>query len=145
MTMPDENTEPLRILLVEDSIPSMNLTKGMLHDLGIRHISTAKNGVEALKLLGTLDGDDKFIDLVLCDWNMPEMSGVELLRQIRSSDPDLLFMMITGEADRASVAEAKALGVNGYIKKPFSPGELRKKLNVAARIISHRKLQSEAS
>ncbi len=140
MTTPEKNPDPLRVLLVEDSFQSMNLTKGMLHDLGITQIFTAKNGVEALNLLGTFDGED-FVDVVLCDWNMPEMNGMELLRQVRSCDPDLLFIMITGEADKASVVEAKAFGVNGYIKKPFSSDELRKKLAVAARIITHRALE----
>ena len=144
MTTPNENPDPLRILLVEDSAQSMNLTKGMLHDLDIRQIFTAKNGVEALTLLGSFDGED-LIDIVLCDWNMPEMNGMELLRQVRSADPDLLFIMITGEADRGSVVEAKTYGVNGYIKKPFSPDELRKKLDVASRIISHRALEPAAS
>jgi two-component system chemotaxis response regulator CheY len=141
MTTPDKNPDPLRVLLVEDSFQSMNLTKGMLHDLGITQIFTAKNGVEALNLLGTFDGED-FVDVVLCDWNMPEMTGIELLRQVRSCDPDLLFIMITGEADRSSIVEAKAFGVNGYIKKPFSSDELRKKLDVTARIINHRKLET---
>ena len=144
MTTPNENPDPLRILLVEDSAQSMNLIKGMLHDLGIRQIFTAKTGVEALNLLGTFDGEE-FVDVVLCDRNMPEMSGMELLRQIRSADPDLLFIMITGEADRASVVEAKAFSVNGYIKKPFSSAELQKKLDVVSRIIDHRNPQSAAS
>jgi len=144
MIMPNENSDPLHVLLVEDSAQSMILTKSMLHDLGIRQIFTAKNGVEALALLGTFNSED-FVDVVLCDWNMPEMSGMELLKKIRSADPDLLFIMITGEADRASVVEAKAFGVNGYIRKPFSPDELRKKLDVAARVIAHRKLESASS
>lgn len=142
MTTPDDNPDPLRILLVEDSFQSMNLTKGMLNDLGITQVFTAKNGAEGLDLLGTFDGED-FVDLVLCDWNMPVMSGVELLKQIRSCDPDMLFIMITGQADRSSISEAKTFGVNGYIKKPFSVDELRKKLDVAARIINHRKLESK--
>ncbi len=141
MTTPEMNSDPLRVLLVEDNYQSMTLTKGMLHDLGITQIFTAKNGVEALSLLGTFDGED-FVDVVLCDWNMPEMTGMELLQQIRSADPDLLFIMITGEADRTSVVEAKTYGVNGYIKKPFSADELRKKIDVTARIIKHRKPES---
>ncbi|NKB49013.1 MAG: response regulator [Alphaproteobacteria bacterium] len=143
MTTPNKNPEPLRVLLVDDSPQSLNLVKRMLHDLGSTQIFTAKNGAEALSLIGSFDGDD-FIDLVLCDWNMPVMSGMELLRQIRTCDPDLLFYMITGQADRSSIVEAKAHGINGYIKKPFSPDELRKKLIVASRVISHRKLEAAA-
>ena len=138
----DDNPNPLRILLVEDSFQSMNLTKGMLHDLGITQVYTAKNGAEGLDMLGTFDGED-FIDVVLCDWNMPEMNGIELLRQVRTCDPDLLFIMITGQADRASVTEAKDFGINGFLKKPFSTDDLRKKLNVASRIITHRQLEAK--
>lgn len=144
MTTNDKNADPLRILLVEDSIESMNLTKRMLIDLGITQIFTAKNGSEAFDLIGSLGGED-FIDLVLCDWHMPVMNGMELLRQIRTSYPDLLFVIITGQADHSSVAEAKAFGVSGFIKKPFSPVELGKKLDVASRIISHRKLDALVS
>jgi two-component system chemotaxis response regulator CheY len=141
--MPDKNPDPLRVLLVEDSFQSMNLAKSMLHDFGITQIYTAKNGAEALDLIGTFDGED-FVDLVLCDWNMPVMSGIELLQQIRSCDPDMLFIMVTGQADRSSIVEAKAYGISGYIKKPYSPDEMAKKLKVASRVVAHRKLESAA-
>lgn len=131
----------MRILLVEDNVQSMNLTKRMLHDLGITQVYTAKDGKEALDLLGTFDGEE-IVDLILCDWNMPVVSGIELLSQIRSCDSDILFIMITGQADRTSVIEAKTRGISGYIKKPFSADELRKKIDVAARVIAHRKLDS---
>ncbi len=137
--MSDKNQDPLRVLLVEDSFDSMNLTKAMLHDLGVTQIYTAKNGADGLDLLGTFDGED-FVDLVLCDWNMPVMNGIELLRQVRTVDPELLFIMITGRAGYSEVAEARAYNVSGYIKKPFSANELGKKLKVASRIIAHRKL-----
>ncbi|NNE83947.1 MAG: response regulator [Alphaproteobacteria bacterium] len=143
MTMHDKNSDPLRILLIDDSPQSLKLVKRMLHDQGITQVFTAKNGVEGLNLLGSFDGED-IVDLVLCDWNMPEMDGMELLRQIRSADPDLMFIMVTGNADYSSVAEAKAFGVNGFIKKPFSPDELNRKLKVASRVISHRKLEAAA-
>lgn len=137
----DKNPDPLRVLLVEDSFESLNLTKGMLLDFGITQVYTAKDGAEALDLIGMFDDEEDFIDLVLCDWNMPRMSGMELLKQIRSAGQEMLFIMLTGRADYTSVAEARAYGITGYIKKPFSSDQLRKKLNVASRVISHRKLE----
>ena len=128
----------LRVLLVEDSFESMNLTRNMLKDFGITQVFTAKNGFEALELIGTFDGED-FVDVVLCDWNMPRLTGMELLRQIRTCDADLLFLMITGLADYDSVAEAHSCGVTGYIKKPFSADQLKKKLSLVARILAHRR------
>jgi len=136
--------DPLRVLLIEDSFESMNLTKGMLHEMGVTQVYTAKNGAEGLDLLSAYDGED-FVDLILCDWNMPVMSGMDLLKQIRTADPDMLFIMITGNANYSSVAEARAYGVTGYIRKPFSSDELRKKLSVASRIVAHRKLEAMAS
>ena len=141
--MLDKNADPLRVLLVDDNVQALQLTKRMLHDLGITQVFTAKNGVEALSLLGSFDGES-LVDLVLCDWNMPEMSGMELLQQLRTADQELLFFMVTGQADRASVSEAKAYGVNGFIKKPFSTDQLGNKITVAARVIAHRKEESLA-
>jgi two-component system chemotaxis response regulator CheY len=143
MNTHNSKTDPLRILLVDDSPQSLKMTKRMLHDMGITQVFTAQNGLEGLQLLGSFDGEN-IVDLVLCDWNMPEMDGMELLRQIRTCEPDLLFIMVTGQANYSSVAEAKAFGVNGFIKKPFSLDELRKKLKVSSRIIAHRNPESVA-
>ena len=125
----------LRVLVVEDNYQSMTLIKAMLRDFGMSQVYTAKDGKEALEFMG--DCDD-LIDLVLCDWNLPQMNGPELLQQIRTADPDLPFLMITGAADMQSVLDAKASGVSGYIRKPFSKEELQKKLNVMMRVLAHR-------
>ncbi len=138
MTISNGMSDQLRILLVEDDPESMNLTLGMLHDMDIQQVFTANNGVEAFELLSTFEGED-CVDVVLCDWNMPEMNGIELLKKVRTSDPELLFFMVTGQADFSSVLEAKTFGIDAYIKKPFSTNDLRKKLTVASRIIARRK------
>ncbi len=129
--------ENLKILLVEDSFEAMNLIKQMLSEFGIDQVYTAKNGMEALNFLGEIDGDD-MVNLILCDCNMPRFSGLDLLTQLRTVDPDMPFLMITGNADLQSVQEAKSHGVSGYIRKPFSANELQKKLNAMARIMAHR-------
>ena len=127
----------MKVLLVEDSFETLNLIKNMLQDFGITQIYTAGDGMEALNLWGTFDGED-FVDVVLCDWNMPRMNGMETLKQIRTCDPDMPFLMITGLADSESLAEAKSCDVTGYIGKPFSSDQLRKKLNLVSRIVAHR-------
>jgi CheY-like chemotaxis protein len=76
--------------------------------------------------------------MMLCDWKMPQMSGLEVLKRVRSRAPDLPFLMITGLADPGSLVEAKSHGVSGYIKKPFSLDQLRKKLALIQRILAHR-------
>ena len=131
----DIPVDALRVLVVEDSFEAMNLVKGMLADLGIHEVYTAKNGMEALDFLGSCDD---LIDVVVCDWNMPRMTGIELLRQLRTVDPDMPFVMVTGAADQRSVIEAKGSGVTAYLVKPYSAKELTKKLALVARMLRAR-------
>ena len=126
----------LRVLVVEDSFQTIALIRTMLSDFGITQIYTAKDGKEALDFLGTCD---ELIDVVMCDWNMPRMSGLEVLRQVRTVDPDMPFLMVTGAADPDSVLAAKSNGVTAYVAKPFSANVLKKKLNVVARLLGVRR------
>ena len=142
MTQSKITMEDLKILVVDDSFDALTLIMGMLKDLGINQIFTAKDGKEALELLGA-DEDNSLVNLVLCDWNMPRMTGIELLSQVRTVDPTMPFVMITGSADVQSIREAKSHGVSGYIKKPFSVTESKKKLSAMTRIIAHRQSGSE--
>ncbi len=134
--MMEEFTD-LRVLAVEDSFQALNLLRAMLHDLGVNQVYTAKDGKEALDFM---DLCEDMIDVVLCDWRMPRMSGLDLLRQVRTVDPDVPFLMVTGSADMDAVLTAKASGVSGYIRKPYSKDELGKKLKVVTRIIGARRL-----
>lgn len=121
----------LKILLVEDQNEARAMLRNMLTELGITQIFESQNGREAL---GFIDSAFDFVDLIICDWNMPKMNGVELLRQLRTVDASIPFLMVTGRSDLESVVEAKSSGVTGYISKPFSPVQLEAKL----RIILHR-------
>ncbi len=138
MSAPSENGKAHKILLIDSKPVAVNQTKGMLRDLGFTRIDTIDNGSEGLALIETFADDDPY-DLVLCAWEMPVMSGLEMLRQIRATDPDIPFIMLAVRADYASVAEAKELAVTGYIKKPFSANELRTKVEAAVEIIAQRK------
>ncbi len=119
--------EDLKILLVEDQHEARAMLRNMLVELGITQIFEASDGREALAFI---DSAFDFIDLIICDWNMPGMSGVELLRQLRTVDPSMPFLMVTGRGDMESIVEAKSSGVTGYIKKPFSPIQLEAKLRI---------------
>ena len=129
---------PDKILLIDSKPVAVNQTKEMLRDLGFTRIDTVDNGSDGLALIETYADDDPY-DLVLCAWEMPVMTGLEMLRQIRATNPDIPFIMLAARADHASVAEAKELAVTGYIKKPFSMNELRTKVEAAAEIITQRK------
>lgn len=121
----------LKVLLVEDQSEARAMMRNMLLEMGVTQIFEAPDGRDALRFL---DSAFEFVDLVICDWNMPSMSGVELLRQLRTVYPDLPFLMVTGRSDMESVVEAKSSGVTGYIRKPFSVKQFETKL----RVISHK-------
>lgn len=126
-----ESITDLKVLLVEDQPDARAMLRNMLMEMGVTQIFEAKNGREALDFV---DSAFDFINLIICDWNMPSMSGVEFLRQLRSVDPSIPFLMVTGRSDLDSVVEAKSSGVTGYIRKPFSAAQLEAKL----RIVVHR-------
>lgn len=127
MSTTSRQISDLKILLVEDQAEARAMMKNMLTELGVTQIFEAENGREAL---GFIDSAFDFVDLVICDWNMPAMSGVELLRQLRTVDGKVPFLMVTGRTDLESVVEAKSSGVTGYIRKPYSPAQLEAKLRI---------------
>jgi len=118
----------LKVLIVEDQAEARAMIRNMLAELGITQIFEASDGREALTFI---DSAFDFVDIIICDWNMPSMSGVELLRQLRTVDPMMPFLMVTGRSDIESVVEAKSSGVTAYVRKPFSPKQLEAKLRIA--------------
>lgn len=115
----------LSVLVIDDSAATRHVIRNMLHELGVTQIFEAENGRAALKFT---DIPDEQPDIVLCDWNMPNMSGIELLQQLRGAMSEQTFLMMTARRDADSVLEAKATGVNGYIVKPFSSEDLKNKM-----------------
>ena len=128
--------EELNILIAEDHPRALQLLRTILRDLGVHQVFTAKDGREAQSFL---DQADDLIDLIICDWNMPRMTGLELLQQVRTVYPDMPFLMVTGRGDAESVRAAASYGVNGYIRKPYSTNELASKLTAMAKLIKARK------
>lgn len=120
----------IKVLLVDDDRSVLFTVKAMLMDMGIRHIFEAQDGKVALDFI---DASVKGVslDLILCDWNMPKKTGFEFLREVRQSYPRLPFLMITARADESSVQDAVHAGVSGYLRKPFSMYELKKKVFLA--------------
>lgn len=117
-----------RCLVVDDFEAMRKVTTNQLRQLGVERIESAKNGAEALRML-----KNQRFDVVLSDWNMPVMSGVELLQAMRA-DPALFaipFILITAEAERKRVEEAIALGVTSMLLKPYSPRQLAQRLDRA--------------
>jgi CheY-like chemotaxis protein len=119
----------LKVLIVDDERSVVKLVQMMLREMGVTMIQSAANGNEALTLLNTTP---EMVNLVICDWNMPAMTGIELLRRVRATRPEMAFIMATGRATADSVLDAKALNVNAYIAKPFSQEEMRRKVEALA-------------
>lgn len=114
----------MRILLVEDSAITRKMEIKVLNSLGYHNILEAENGQQALGVLDQNPG----VALVISDWNMPDMGGLELVRVLRSHERfcELPFIMATGRAQMKERMEAAAAGVNNVISKPFAPQELQK-------------------
>ncbi len=117
----------LCVLVIDDQSESRALMRTILTDLGINQIYEAQDGKAGMMFIDSAFDE---VDVVLCDWNMPHMSGIDLLKQVRSTGSAMPFMMITGRSDQASVVEAKSLGVSVYVRKPYSPTQIEAKLRV---------------
>lgn len=122
--------DQLTILIVEDVEVTRKLLFAMLRQIGVGQVAWARDGEEAGRVL---DRPNHGIDIVMCDWFMPKMSGLGLLIQVRKTNPDLPFIMVTSNTERQAVRAAVKQGANAFIAKPFSPAELESKIGVAAR------------
>ena len=120
----------MKILIVEDQTEVRMQLKDQLAELGITQVFEAPDARMAIQLLDVAFVD--YVNLILCDWNMPCMSGLEFLRHIRESGIQTSFMMITGRGDQKSVIEARNYGVDGYIRKPFTSLQIEAKLRSVA-------------
>lgn len=113
------------VLVVDDYRDIVRLLTNLLRQLGFSDVDGAMNGAEALRALRKRD-----YALVLCDWNMEPMTGLQLLREVRA-DADLTnlpFIMVTGESKTEHVVAAKRSGVSNYIVKPFNLQAVRDKI-----------------
>lgn len=115
----------IQILIVDDSAPMRHLVKQTLEELYFKNFFEAENGEEALSILR-----EQPIDLVLLDWQMPKMTGISLLREIRGDEKlkTVPVVMITSEASKSNIIEAAKEGVTGYVLKPFDSFLLGEKI-----------------
>ncbi len=117
--------EDTRFLVVDDFSTMRRIVRNLLKELGFVHMQEAEDGAEALRKLRA----DTF-DFVVTDWNMPNMSGIELLRAIRADAKlrHLPVLMVTAEAKRENIIAAAQAGASGYVVKPFTAATLDEKL-----------------
>jgi two-component system chemotaxis response regulator CheY len=113
------------ILIVDDYKTMLRIIRNLLKQLGFNNVDEATDGSQALHKLR-----DKSYSLVISDWNMEPMTGIQLLREVRADAKlkELPFIMITAESKTENVVAAKAAGVSNYIVKPFNAATLKQKL-----------------
>ncbi len=116
----------MKILIVDDFSTMRRIIKNLLRDLGFTNTDEADDGNTALPMLQST----KF-DFLVTDWNMPGMTGIELLKAVRADEKlnGLPVLMVTAEAKREQIIEAAQAGVNGYVVKPFTAAALKDKID----------------
>jgi two-component system, chemotaxis family, chemotaxis protein CheY len=119
-------SKDLKFLVVDDFSTMRRIIKNLLHDLGYPNVTEADDGKTALPMLQTGG-----FDFLISDWNMPGMSGLDLIKAVRSDAKlaKLPVLMLTAEAKREQIIEAAQAGVNGYVIKPFTAETLKEKLD----------------
>jgi two-component system chemotaxis response regulator CheY len=115
----------MKILVVDDFSTMRRIVKNLLRDLGFTNTHEADDGSTAWPMLQSGD-----FDFVVTDWNMPGMTGIELLQKIRADDrlKTVPVLMVTAEAKRDQIVAAAQAGVNGYVVKPFTAAALKEKI-----------------
>ncbi|MFN7903762.1 MAG: response regulator [Pseudobdellovibrionaceae bacterium] len=111
-----------RVLVVDDMPSIRELVKSQLKTMGYIDIHEAENGEHALQKILSLDAAGSPVQLVISDWNMPKLTGLEFLKQLRGNHAyqKIPFVLLTSEAERDQVTEAILAGVSQYVVKPFS-------------------------
>ncbi len=116
----------MRFLVVDDSSTMRRIIINTLNKLGYQDVVEAGNGREGIERLS-----DGAIDLVITDWNMPEMNGIEFIRSLRALDgrQNLPVLMVTTNAAKDDIVEALRAGVTSYVVKPFTPDTIKEKID----------------
>ena len=115
----------IKVLVVDDFATMRRIVKGVLKQLGFIDIIEAVDGDVALKAL-----QKEKVGLIVSDWNMPNMSGLDLLKAVREDDDlkGIPFLMVTAEAQKQNVLDAVQAGVSNYVVKPFTAEQISEKL-----------------
>ncbi len=124
----------LEVLVCDADDMILKIMSHILNDMGFGYVKATRNPETALMLIR--EPVDKPFDLLVCDWKMPEMSGIEVLQKLREGGHTLPFIMLTSNVTKEAVEEARSEGVSAYIAKPFSADQVQRKVgSVALRLL----------
>ena len=116
----------IKILVVDDFSTMRKIVQSQLKELGFSNMSEADSGASAWKMIE----EEKDYQFIVTDWNMPEMTGLDLLKKIRAHETykTLPVLLVTAEAKKEQIVTAAQAGVNGYVLKPFTKEDLKGKI-----------------
>lgn len=116
----------MRVLIVDDFSTMRRIVRNILRQIGLNNVVEADDGTTAWDTLNR-----EKIDFIVSDWNMPKMTGIELLRKVRSSEQfaNIPFLMVTAEAQQENIIEAVQAKVSNYIVKPFTADTMKQKID----------------
>jgi two-component system chemotaxis response regulator CheY len=119
------NAVAIKVLVVDDQNSVRQMTRMTLEEIGFKHIHEAEHGKQAMEIASLQP-----LDLIISDFNMPEMDGLDLLRAVRGNPVvrKVPFILLTGRGDKELVVKAAQAGVNNYLIKPFTAATLRQKI-----------------
>lgn len=116
----------MRVLIVDDFATMRRIVRNILRQIGLQNVVEADDGTTAWDVINR-----EKIDFIVSDWNMPKMTGIELLRKVRGSEQyaDIPFLMVTAEAQQENIIEAAQAKVSNYIVKPFTADTMKQKID----------------
>lgn len=120
-----EELSRIRVLVVDDDVSIGKIIQHSLHNMGIHHVQREDNSVHALEGFMT---SPNLYDMIICDWMMPDVTGLMFLKKVRAITPFMPFIMLTAKVTPHDVRTAQEAGVSAYIGKPFPVMELQKKI-----------------
>ncbi|MCB0338799.1 MAG: response regulator [Bdellovibrionales bacterium] len=112
----------IRVLMIDDEPSVLFALKLLMEALGYE-VTTADSGADGLEILSTAT---ESFDYVLCDLKMPNLNGLEVLSRVREISPSTPFVLMSAHATQGEIQQAQALGISGFLGKPFTPDEIKK-------------------
>ncbi len=119
-----------KVLVIDDFKTMRKIVINALKTMGLENVTESEDAADALPLIEQAAKNNEPFELIVSDWNMPKMKGIELLKKVREnpSTQKTPFLLVTAEAEQANILEAVKLGVSNYVVKPFSPQVFAEKI-----------------